>query len=182
MRLRVVAVVLCAGAVLVGCGPDGGEASSGAPAGEVTATGGDGGASEDGCPLTAEELSSATSLTWTLRERREDHPLETMESVKVTACLFTAPAAPQEGGDPLVARVDVVSPADADAVRSDFSSTCTEFGGAEQSAGGGTVCERDGVVVDGVIGDLVVVSVVNADTATARKLTPSFAEILAAAS
>jgi hypothetical protein len=71
----------------------------------------------DGGPLTADEPSSATSLTWQLSETRKEHPVETMESVKVTACLFTAPEAQQEGGDPLVARVDAVSPADADTAR-----------------------------------------------------------------
>jgi hypothetical protein len=186
MRLRALVVVLCAGAAVAACGSDTGEGGS-APTVDATgpATGAndtaDGGSAE-ACPLTADELSSATSLTWQLSETREDHPLETMESVKVTACLYTAPEARQEAGDPLVARADVVPPADADTVRSDFSSTCTELGGAEQPAGGGTVCERGGVVVDGVVGDLVVISIVNADTATAQTLTPSFAKILAAAS
>ena len=175
MRLRALAMVLCAGAAVAACGSGSGKEDAGGPA----AGGGD---AAEGCPLTAEELTSATSLTWQLEETREDHPLETMESVKVTACLFTAPEEQQQGGDPLVARVDVVSPADADAVRSGFSSTCTEFGGAEQPAGGGTVCERGDVVVDGFVGDLVMVGFVNADTATARTLTPTFEKILTAAS
>lgn len=175
MRVRALVVVLCAGAAVAACGSDSGSGSGSEGAA-------DGGGATEACPLTADELSSATSLTWELSETRENHPLETMESVTVTACLFTAPEAQQQGGDPLVARVDVVSPADADAVRSDFSSTCTEFGGAEQQAGGGTVCERGDVVVDGIVGDLVMVSVVNADTATAQTLTPSFPKILTAAS
>lgn len=177
MRVRALVVVLCAGAAVAACGSD-----SGSGSGSGTEGAADGGGATEACPLTADELSSATSLTWELSETREDHPLETMESVTVTACLFTAPEAQQQGGDPLVARVDVVSPADADAVRSGFSSTCTEFGGAEQQAGGGTVCERGDVVVDGIVGDLVMVGFVNADTATARTLTPSFPEILTAAS
>lgn len=41
---------------------------------------------------------------------------------------------------------------------------------------------RGGVMVDGFVGDLAVVSIVNADTTTAQTLTPSFADILAAAS
>ena len=174
VRLRALVVVLCAGAAVAACGSDTGSGIQG--------PGGATGAATGSCPLTAEELSSATALAWQLSETREDHPLETMESVTVTACLFTAPEAKQQGGDPLVARVDVVSPADADAVRSDFSSTCTEFGGAERPAGGGTVCARGDVVVDGMVGDLVLVSVVNADTETARTLTPSFEKILTAAS
>lgn len=175
MRVRALVVVLCASAAVAACGSDSGSASGSDGAA-------DGGGAIEACPLTADELSSATALTWELSETRDDHPLETMESVTVTACLFTAPEARQQGGDPLVARVDVVSPADADAVRSDFSSTCTEFGGAEQQAGGGTVGERGDVVVDGIVGDLVMVSVVNADTATAQTLTPSFPKILTAAS
>jgi hypothetical protein len=177
MRVGVVVAFLCAGAVMTACGSEGdrsGARASGPPA----ATGEAGG---DGCPLTEAELSSATSLAFTLQETRKDHPLETLEEVTVTACLFTSDEAPQEAGDPLVVRVDVVDPADADAVLADISSSCTDFGGAERDAGGGTVCERDGTVVDGHTGDLVVVSVVNADTATATRLTPVFGEILAAA-
>lgn len=180
MRLRALVVALCAGVVTVACGSgSGGDQAS--PGGTTEAAAGDGGSGE-ACPLTAEELSSVTSLAWQLSETREDHPLETLESVKVTACLFTAPEARQEAGDPLVARVDVVAPADADAVRADFTSSCTGFRGVEQQAGGGTVCERDGVVVEGMTGDLVVVSILTADTATAQTLTPLFPDILAAAS
>ncbi|MPZ85265.1 MAG: hypothetical protein GEV28_34720 [Actinophytocola sp.] len=131
--------------------------------------------------MTETELSSATSLAWKLAETRKDHALETMESVKVTACLYTAEEAQQLGGDPLVARVDVVDPKDADAVLENFSSTCTELGGTERAAGGGTVCERNGAVVDGHIGNLVVVSIVNADKDTAARLTPSFEKVLASA-
>lgn len=179
MRRGVVAVVLCAGALMAACGSDDNQADSGPPTGDAPAA--SGAASEDGCPLTEAELSSATSLAWTLQETREDHPLETMETVTVTACLFTSAEAPQMAGDPLVTRVDVVDPEDADAVRADISSTCTDLGGAERAAGGGTVCERDGTVVDGHIGDLVVVSFVNADDATAARLTPVFDKILTSA-
>lgn len=172
MRIRAVAVLLCAGAVLVGCGTGEERQDPKEPTGGGSAT---------GCPVTQEELSDATSLSWELEETREHHPLETMESVEVTACLYTAPEAEQMGGDPLVARVDVVAPADAAAVLADFSSICGELGGSEQKAGDGVVCDRDGVVVDGHIGDLVLVSIVNADTATATTLTPSFEKILASA-
>jgi hypothetical protein len=58
---------------------------------------------------------------------------------------------------------------------------CAELGGSERAEGGDTACERDGVVADGRIGDLVLVEIVNADTASAAGLTPLFGEILAAA-
>lgn len=135
------------------------------------------------CPISAAALSTATSLHWELRERREDHPLETAESVKATVCIFTAAHAPQLGGDPLVLRTDVVTGADAPAERQRFADTCAESGGATVASGGGTACARDGVVVEGIKGEgdrLVSVYLVNADSSTATQLTPAFAGILTA--
>jgi hypothetical protein len=174
MRLRIVAAILGVGVVLAGCGNEAIPGQAAPAAEDAGSAGGD-------CPLTAEELSSATSLSFKQEETRKDHPLETLESVKVTACIYTAAEAKQAGGDPLVVRVDVVPAKDTGTVKQNFASTCTEFGGKERAAGGGTVCERNGSVVDGVIGNLVVVSIVNADKDVAVKLSPSFGKVLAAA-
>lgn len=171
MGLRMLVTALSVGVLVAGCGPGENQASPGPPAGS---SGGD-------CPLTEAELSSATSLAWKHRETKKDHQLETLDSVKVTACVFTAAEAVQLGGDPLVLRVDVVDAKDADVVRKNFSADCTDFGGSERAGGGGTMCDRNGTVVDGTIGNLVVVEIVNADTKTAGQLTPSFEKILAGA-
>lgn len=171
MGLRMLAMVAVV-ALLAGCASGTtNQANPGQPAGS---TGGD-------CPLTEAELSSATSLAWKLRETKKDHQLETMDSVKVTACIYTAAEAVQSFGDPLVLRVDVVDPKDADAVQKDFSANCTEFGGTERAGGGGKVCDRAGTVVDGTIGNLVLVEIVGADKETAVQLTPAFEKILAGA-
>jgi hypothetical protein len=170
MGLRMLALVALIG-VVAGCGPGTNQAGSGQPAGSA---GGD-------CPLTEAELSSATSLAWKRRETKKDHQLETLDSVKVTACVFTAAEAVQSGGDPLVLRVDVVDPKDASAVRKDFSANCTDFGGTERAGGGGTMCDRSGTVVDGTVGNLVVVEIVGADKETAVQLTPAFEKVLASA-
>jgi hypothetical protein len=127
------------------------------------------------------ESSAATALSWKLSTTKKDLPLETMESVKVTACVYTAAEAQQSGGDPLVLRVDVVDPKDAEVVRADFDSSCGRQGGTRRATAGGAVCDRDGVVVDGYTGNLVLVLLVNADKEIAAKLTPSFEKVLAAA-
>lgn len=140
----------------------------------------------DGCPLTAEALSDATSLSWELQDTREDYPLETVDGVTATVCLFTAPDSPQAGGDPLVLRVDVVTGADAATVRTGFEESCTGNSGTvsdSPAAAGAKVCERDGAVVEGDIATgerTVEVYLVNADTATAETLTPTFEKVLAA--
>jgi hypothetical protein len=179
-----VAAVLCAGGLVAGCGSGENQAGSGQSTGGggVGATTGVGGATGGDCPVTEAELSSATSLSWEHGDTLKDHPLETMESVKATVCVFTAPEAVQMGGDPLALRVDVIDPQDADTMRKDFSSTCTESGGTVRAAGGGTVCEHDdGTVGYGHTGNLVIVYFVNANKDTAAKLTPSFEKVLASA-
>lgn len=178
MRLLMVATILGVGVALVGCGSGGREAGDGDQAAPVADTSE---SAEEGCPLTTDELSETTSMEWELTETRKDHPLETMEQVKVTACLYTAPEVKQTYGDPLVLRVDLVAAPDADAVKTDFTTTCADLGGAERPGGGGTVCDRDGTVVDGHIGDLTVVAIVNADDDVATRLSPTFEKILAAA-
>lgn len=166
-------MVLCVGAALAGCESRGEQAGIGDPAAPASADG--------ACPLTTDELSSATALAWELAETRKDHPLETMAEVEVTACIYTAPEVKQTFGDPLVLRVDVVDSGDADAVRTNFTRVCAEFGGAERPGGGGTVCDKDGTVVDGHIGELAVVSILNADDDVAARLSPTFEKVLAAA-
>ncbi|GAA4559048.1 hypothetical protein [Planotetraspora kaengkrachanensis] len=181
----VIAVV--AGAFLAGCGStgdtsgDGGGSGGGATKGAATAAAKPSG----GCPLTAESLSKTTSLTWELRETEENHPLETAESIKATVCLFTAADAPQQGSDPLALRADVVTGGDVATVRQAFTDSCSGFGGKERESGKGVVCERNKVVVEGLVeggGRLVNVYLVNADTPTATKLTPVFDQILASVS
>jgi hypothetical protein len=179
----VVVGAVCVGLVLTGCGSDDppGAAPTN-PAGAAPPEGSGNGAGAEECPLTEAELASATSLSWQMGTTKRDHPLETMESVKVTACVFTAPDKQGMGGDPLVLRVDVVGARDAGAVRDNFASTCADLGGTQREAGSGTVCDRNGSVVEGYTGNLVMVYLVNADRGTAASLSPSFDKLLAAAS
>ncbi|WP_049559060.1 hypothetical protein [Nonomuraea sp. SBT364] len=152
--------------LVAGCGSPGIEAAA-APA---------------GCPLTPQALGEATSLRWDL-DRRDDHPLETMESIKATVCLYTAADAPQQGSDPLTMRLDLVEGADAATVRKGFTDTCTENGGTVRDTSGAQVCDRDGSVGEGLTGggDRAIIAYwVNADTSTATEFTPAFGRILAA--
>jgi hypothetical protein len=181
-----IVIAVIAGALLAGCGSTGSSGDAGVSGGTSggTSGGGDGAAAKPagGCPVTAESLTKTTSLTWELREKQENHPLETAESIKATVCLFTSADAPQEGSDPLALRTDVVGGADVATVRQAFTDTCSGFGGKVRDSGKGVVCERNKVVVEGLVegdGRLVNVYLVNADTSTATKLTPVFDEILA---
>jgi hypothetical protein len=154
-------------------------ATSAATAGPATTAGS--ATAPGGCPLSVDALSTATSLRWELRERRENQPLETNESIRATVCVFTAAAAQQSGGDPLVFRTDVVTGSDAATVRREFDETCQSLSGVTRPAGGGSVCDRNGVVVEGIKGQgdrVVAASFVNADTSTASSLTPAFPRIL----
>jgi hypothetical protein len=168
-------------------GPTGSTPPSDAAAPPQPQAGG-GSSQAGGCPLDAADLSTATSLTWELRDTKVDYPLETAESLKATVCVFTAADAPQFGGDPLVLRVDTISGADAAALRTNFERTCTSNDGKLEpstATDGAEVCRRDSSVVEGNIagsGRTVDVYVVNADNATAKKLTPSFDDVLAAVS
>jgi hypothetical protein len=161
-----------------------GPTSTGAPAtsGSPSTTGAAAPASA-GCPISADALSTATSLRWEQRERRENMPLETDPSIRATVCVFTAAAAPQFGGDPLVFRTDVVTGRDTAAVRREFADTCAAVSGVTRPGGGGSVCDRNGVVVEGIKGEgdrVVALAFVNADNATAARLTPAFTRILEA--
>ncbi len=170
-----IAACVCTSLLLASCGSDSPPTTQPPPA---PAAGGEGG----DCPLTVDELKSATSATWTQATTKKDHPLELLESVKVTACIYTSDELKQEfGGDPLVVRVDVVSPQDAAQVRDQFRTSCTKNSGTERPAAGGTICEARGHTIEGVIGNLNVVMILNADKATAVRLSPSFEKILAAA-
>ncbi|GAA1296329.1 hypothetical protein Psi02_12580 [Planotetraspora silvatica] len=182
---KVVTVVI-AGAFLAGCGstatPGESSASGASTKASAAAAAGDGQGKKVGCPLSAESLGQATSLKWELQEQLYDHPLETAESIKATVCLFTSAQAPQEGSDPLALRADVVLGADVARVRQAFGDSCSGFGGKLRDSGKGVVCERNKVVVEGLVGDddrLVNVYLVNADKATATKLTPLFGKIVA---
>ncbi|MEV0350426.1 hypothetical protein AB0H88_31985 [Nonomuraea sp. NPDC050680] len=163
-----------AGVLLAGCGPH----AETAKGGNTKTTG--------GCSLIVEELSKATSLSWELKEKRDDHPLETLESVKASVCLYTAADAPQAGSDPLVLRTDTVGGKDVAAVRQDFTESCTGYDGKirkSAAADGAVVCDRGGAVVEGLVESvdrLVSVYFVNADKSTATKLTKKFDAILTA--
>ncbi|MFE3451810.1 hypothetical protein ACFXJ8_23090 [Nonomuraea sp. NPDC059194] len=170
-RIHVLALAFV-GALVTGCGavpePAAGSQASAQEAG--------------GCPLAVADLSQATSLAWELKEKRDDHLLETLESVKATVCLYTAKDSPQEGGDPLALRADVVKGKDAATVAKDFRDTCADTGGKIRGETTAT-CERAGAVVEGLVADAdrtVNVYLVNADKSTATKLTPAFDAILSA--
>jgi hypothetical protein len=157
----------------------GGPATSAAPAAPATTTGAS--PSAAGCPITVDALATATSLRWELRDRRENYQLETIDNVKATVCVFTAGAALQFGGDPLVFRTDVVTGAASAVVRQDFTATCASISGVVKASAGGSVCDRNGVVVEGMKGEgdrVVLASFVNADNSTATTLTPAFTKVL----
>jgi hypothetical protein len=185
-----VVLALCLVA-LAGCGSDSDSpapaaqtastepAASGAPSGAPTTAGGV--TAPGSCPISAEALSAATSLRWELRERQENRALETLPTIRATVCVFTAGAALQAFGDPLVFRTDVVTGRDTATVRQDFTDTCGSTGGTTRASGGGSVCDRTGVVVEGSKGDgdrIVLAAIVNADNSTAATLTPAFTRIM----
>lgn len=185
-----VLLALCS-VVLAGCGSDSdspapaaapastGPAASVAPS--ATPTSATSGTVSGPCPISAEALSAATSMRWELRERQENRALETLPAIRATVCVFTAGAALQAFGDPLVFRTDVVTGRDAATVRQDFTDTCGSTGGTTRASGGGSVCDRTGVVVEGSKGDgnrIVLAAIVNADTSTAATLTPAFTRIM----
>jgi hypothetical protein len=166
--------------VLAGCGPNPDTSTKPNASG---ATSGQSPASPDGCPISAKALSDATSQSWELSERRENHPLETSESTKATICLFTTTTFRDQYGDPLSFRSDVVTGADAATVRRQFADTCLENGGVTRQSAGGSVCERDAAVLEGIKGDgdrVVNAYFVNAHKAMAPALTSAFPKILAA--
>jgi len=155
-------------------------ATSAAPSGPAIAAGG-ATTSSGSCPISADALSTATSLRWEQRERRENQPLETKASIKGTVCIFTAAAEQQSGGDPLVFRTEVVTGRDAATVRAEFAESCRDPSGTPRAAGGGTVCDGKGVIVEAIKGEgdrVVAAYFVNADTSTAARLTPAFTRIV----
>jgi hypothetical protein len=191
MRLGVVLVtgVLCLALAACGSSAPSGAASAAPVPAELSAAAppaADRPGNDAGCPIAADELSSATGLTWTLRATEADHELETVDGVKATVCVFTSTDRPQAGGDPLVLRTDVVSGPDAAVVRTAYSGSCTGNGGEEvdsAAAPGATICRSSGTVVEGAVtgaGRTVEVYVVSADKPTAMELTPKFEKILAA--
>jgi hypothetical protein len=186
LRLFLAVVPLCVGLVACAASTTGTAAPAPAAPAEAAAPADDGSAGSGDCPLAAADISSATSLTWELRQTEAGRPLETLETVKADVCVFTASDRPQAGGDPLVLRVDTVTGADAVKLRTNFEDNCTGYKGTVEdstAADGAVVCRRDGSVVEGNIagdGRSVDVYLVNADTDTATSLTPSFEKILSA--
>jgi len=185
-----VVLALCS-VVLAGCGSDSDSSAPAAPtastgsaasvAPSATPTTASGLSAPGSCPISAEALSAATSLRWDLRERVENRALETLPTIRATVCVFTAGAALQAGGDPLVFRTDVVTGRDSATVRQDFTDTCRSVGGTTRASGGGSVCDQGGVVVEGSKGEgdrIVLAAIVNADISTATTLTPAFTRIM----
>lgn len=135
-----------------------------------------------GCPIEAGELSKITGIDFELATQRDAQPMEALESVKSEVCIYTGPA--DQYGDPLVFRTDTVSETDAATVRADLTRICEELGGSMRAVTAGedgSLCERDGTIVDGLVrGGQVSVALVNADKDVAKRLTPKFDQILGA--
>jgi hypothetical protein len=185
---RALAAPVLAAAVgaLAACG---GTAETAAPAAPpqppAAATAPDGSEGGD-CPLDADDLATATGLTWSLGRSIAGHPLETVDGVTADVCVFTSADRPQMAGDPLVLRVDVVEGPDAARMRDEFRRVCTGAGTVEDvtSVAGGARCSRGGQAVEGQVADgdrTVDVYLVNASATTAAELSPSFDKVLAAA-
>jgi hypothetical protein len=140
---------------------------------------------EGGCPLSAEDLSSATGMTWTLRAEQPDHELETLPGVKADVCVLTTDDRPQPGGDPLVMRVDTAKGDNAEKVRTGFAASCSRNGGRltdSSAAPGARRCENETFLPDALLGAgdrAVEVYYVSADKATAKELEGSFDKVLA---
>ncbi|WP_346273312.1 hypothetical protein [Pseudonocardia sp.] len=179
-------VMLALGLAAAGCGSSGptaaGTPTAAAPATAATTTAA--GSDTGGCPLSAEDLSAATGMTFELATTEPDRALETLETVKALVCVFTAADEPQAGGDRLGLRADTVTGADAEAVTAEFERSCTSNGGtlndvtADDDA---QTCTSRGSTIEGNIdsGDRTVnVYFVNADDATAAALTPNFDKVL----
>jgi hypothetical protein len=141
---------------------------------------------QGGCPLSAEDLSSATGMTWTLRATQPDHELETLPGVKADVCVLTTDDRPQPGGDPLGMRVDTAKGAHAERVRTEFTASCGRNGGTltdSSAASGARRCENETFLPDALLGDgdrAVEIYYVSADKATAKELEGSFDQVLAA--
>ena len=147
VRSLVLAAAVGVGAAACGLVP--GTAAPTVPAAEEVGV-----PAEPSCAIDPADLSSATSMTWELAATLTDHPLETMESVLATACLYTASDERNEYGDPLTLRVDIVKGADAVAARNRFEESCTGNGGVVEpsaAADGAASCDRDGSVQEGNI-------------------------------
>jgi hypothetical protein len=177
-RKLVLAVAVGVGAAACGLVP--GTAAPAAPGPAAPA------AEEVSCAIDAADLSSATGMTWELSATLTDHPLETMESVLATACLYTAGDQRNEYGDPLTLRVDIVKGADAVAARNRFEESCTGNGGVLEpsaAADGAASCDRDGSVQEGNIttGDTSVdVYYPFVTRSLQREITSSFEQVLGA--
>jgi hypothetical protein len=136
-----------------------------------------------GCPLGASDLSTASGFTFELSDIRKDHQLETQPDVKADVCLYTSPSTPQEGGDPLVLRVDTVTGAS----RANFERSCTDNSGTvtTSTVPNAKTCTRDNNTLEGNISTpdrSIDVYFVNATTETAATLTKAFDKILASVS
>ena len=144
-------------------------------------------APDTGCPLGANDLSTATGLTFELGDVRQDHELETLPGVKATVCVYTSSTKPQDAGDPLVLRVDTVKGADATKTHANFERSCTDNGGAlgESTVTNTRTCARGDNVIEGsIVRDdrTIEVYFVNATTETAAALTEVFDKVLASVS
>lgn len=172
---RAVALATVTLAYLAGCGDESQTTATQPPRHNGDAGGG-------GCPVEAGELSKITGMDFELATQRDAQPMEALESVKSEVCIYTGPA--DQYGDPLVFRTDTVSESDAATVRVELTRICEELGGSMRAATAGddgSVCERDGTIVDGLVrGGRVSVALVNADKDVAKRLSPKFDHILGA--
>lgn len=184
--MRGVALRLVLGAVIglcAGCSLLPGTASPAGPVPAAPAVADGGAPAEASCAIDAGDLSAATGMTWEHRATLTDHPLETMESVLATACIYTADRF-DEFGDPLTLRVDTVEGSDAAAVRDQFAQTCAGAGGTvvpSTAADGAVVCDRDGSVQEGNVtsGDTSVdVYYPSVDRSLQGEITSSFEQVL----
>jgi hypothetical protein len=181
------AVLIAAATVVLGVSGCGSSPAAVQPAAPPPAPAAASGAEPDesGCPLSAEALSSATGMTWALRMTEPDHELETLPGVKADVCVLTSDDRPQQGGDPLVMRVDTAEGADATKVRTEFEASCSRNGGTatdSSAATGARICTSE-FLPEALLGDndrVVEVYYVAADQETAKELAGSFDKVLAA--
>ena len=183
MHVRPFLALICLCAGLVACGTST-TAGSPAPAPADSAVpAADGSASAGDCPLAADDLAAATSLTWDLRATEANKQLETLESGHRHRVRLHLGRPPPGRGDPLVLRVDTVTGATRPSCTR-TSRTPARLPRHRRGVGRGGrrgVCRRDGSAVEGNITGpdrSVDVYLVNADTQTATLLTPSFEAIL----
>jgi len=129
-------------------------ASSAAPSASSSATrAAPGAANQEQCPVTPQELETATRLTWRLGRTLPEHPLEYDESITGLTCVFIAEAAAvkDDYGQPLIMRIDVATGANAAALERLNDEGCDRGKLRAPRGGGGKVCDVRGTVLEGTV-------------------------------